>query len=791
MFLFLDALALTFSPEARQDSWSAALRTSQWIGLAIWSPTFLLAHRLLTRRLPNRDPYLLPIAALLSGWGLMTLFRLDPGLGFRQSAWLLVGVSALILIIQERRSLHVLRQYKYLMLAAGLTLMALTLILGTNPAGAGPRLWLGCCGVYLQPSEPLKLLLVAYLAAYLADQVSRRAGLIPVALPAILVTGLSLTLLLVQRDLGTASIFILLPAAMLYMATSRGRIPVVTVAIMFAAAYIGYLSIDVVHARLESWLNPWSDPTGRSYQIVQSLMSIANGGVFGRGPGMGSPTLVPVAQSDFIFAAISEETGLLGALGLVAALVIWIMRGMTIAIRTSNSYERLLAAGLTTYMGLQAVLIIGGDLRLLPLTGVTLPFVAYGGSSLLTAFVATALLISISSRLQQSPSGRNNPKPLQVTAAVLCLGLVGASISQAWWAVIRSPDLLSRTDNPRRAIADRYVKRGALLDRNSLPIDVTIGTSGNLERRYWYPPLAPVSGYTHPVYGQAGLEATLDNYLRGLQGNPASLVAWDQLIYGTPPPGLDVRLTIDLGLQEQADNAIGGFKGALVLINARSGEILAMASHPGFDPNALDETGGQLAHDQGSPLINRATQGAYALGKASDPFLSASGLGSATAADLAALYQTLGFFTPPQLRIPVGSATLPRDPSDVRVSPLQVAIASAALSNGGILPAPRIALAVDTPQQGWVVLPALEASKVGFDAVNAEAAAQKLAVAQEVYWEYLRIVEQSPGQYVTWYLAGSVPQWTGTPIAIAVLLEANDPRAAAIGQHVLLAALNR
>ncbi len=179
------------------------------------------------------------------------------------------------------------------------------------------------------------------------------------------------------------------------------------------------------------------------------------------------------------------------------------------------------------------------------------------------------------------------------------------------------------------------------------------------------------------------------------------------------------------------------------------------------------------------------------MGKASDPFLVASGLGPIAAADIAGLYQKLGFFEPPQLRAPVGSVALPQNPSDARVSPLQVAVASAALSNGGTLPAPRIALAVDTPEQGWVVLPALQASRIGFDVAHANAAAAKLSVAQEVYWEYLTVVEQSPGQYATWYLAGSIPEWKGTPVTIVVLLEADDPRAASIGRHVLLAALNR
>jgi cell division protein FtsW (lipid II flippase) len=789
LFLFLFAATLMLSPAAREHSWSVGLRTSQWAGLTIWAVAFLLGHHLVSRYLPDRDPYLLPIAGLLSGWGVLTVYRLDPGLGIRQAVWLVISLAALVLIVRRSDGLTLLRRYKYVLLAAGLLLTSLTLVLGTNPAGAGPRLWLGCCGVYLQPSEPLKLLLVAYLAAYLADQASIRTGIFPLLLPTLLVTGLALVLLLVQRDLGTASIFILLPAVMLYLATDKRRVLLATAGALVVAAMVGFFFIDVVHARLEAWINPWTDPSGHSYQIIQSLLAIANGGVLGRGPGLGSPTLVPVAQSDFIFAAISEETGLVGSIGVLTAYAIWLLRGATIAVRASDRYHRLLAAGLTSYIGIQAILIIGGNLRLLPLTGVTLPFVAYGGSSLLTSFVATALLLTISADTRFKPAPLRSPRPFSVVAALLTLGLIAAAATQAWWAVVRNSDLLSRTDNPRRSIADRYVKRGSLLDRNNEPIDITVGDSGSFRRNYLYPDLAPISGYTHPVYGQAGLEASLDTYLRGLQGNPASLIWWDQLLYGTPPAGLDVRLSIDLGLQRQADQSLGTLHGAVVLLNARSGEILAMASHPTYDPNELDEIGSALATESDAPLLNRATQGSYILGSAAGPLLQAAGLTPTAQGQALALYQRLGFYTSPALRMQVGTAMQPGDPQLLRVSPLQMAVAAASLSNEGTRPAPRIALAVNTPQQGWVVLPALQTPQTVLDSSSANSTAVELTVKQETYWEYLA-VSQAAGNFVTWYIAGTIPNWQGTPVAIAVLTEGNDARAAQVGRQVLHAALN-
>jgi hypothetical protein len=244
---------------------------------------------------------------------------------------------------------------------------------------------------------------------------------------------------------------------------------------------------------VDAWLNPWLDPSGRSYQIVQSLMAVANGGIGGRGPGMGSPSLVPISVSDFIFSAISEESGLVGTIGLFALLGFFLARGMGVALRASDSFRRLLAAGLTAYLGAQSLLIIGGNLRLLPLTGVTLPFVSYGGSSLLTSYLSLSSDLLISNQAEEEPAPLPHPQPYLVLSSILGLGLIAASLANGWWAVWRGPDLLARTDNPRRAISDRYVQRGSLLDRNAAPINLTQGQAGSYTRLYSYPDLAPIA----------------------------------------------------------------------------------------------------------------------------------------------------------------------------------------------------------------------------------------------------------------------------------------------------------
>lgn len=789
-FLFLFSLILTLSPAVRERTFAADFRWMHWLGFAFWALMFLIAHRVTSIQLPDRDPYLLPAAALLSGWGLLTVWRLDPVFGLRQTLWLIISVGVLLMGMRLPIELGFLRRYKYVLLTSGFVLTALTLIFGTNPGGFGPRLWLGCCGLYFQPSEPLKLLLVVYLAAYLSDRIPARLSFLPLFLPTIVVTTVALLLLLVQRDLGTASIFILLYSAILYLATDRRRILLGTAAGLLVAGAVGYMFVNVIRTRVDVMLDPWSDPSGRSYQVVQSLLAVANGGTLGRGPGLGSPTLVPVAISDFIFSAIVEETGLLGSLGLIAILSLILTRGIRTALRAPDRFRRFLAAGIVAYLGIQSLLIIGGNLRLVPLTGVTLPFVSYGGSSLLTSFIALLFLLLIGSQHEKDPATISSARPYTLIGGLLGAGMMAAAVALGWWTLIRGPDLLTRTDNPRRAIADRYVPRGELVDRDNLPLNVTTGESGSYLREYLYPELAPILGYTHPVFGQAGLEASLDDYLRGLQGNPASLIWWDQLLFGTPPPGLDVRLSLQLALQMKADQLIGAHPGAIVLLNAANGEILVMASHPGFDPNRLDQEGDQLSNNPAAPLINRAAQGAYLPGTALQPLIRAQfGTTEPDWEPLRAYYKRLGLYAAPQLRMPVNPPADLRE-GELRVSPLQVALASAALSNGGTVPSPRIALAVNTLQDGWVVLAPLGDPFEAVRPAGANEAAQRLVTPGRAYWEHVGQAVQDD-TVITWFLGGTVPRWQGTPLALAVVLEENNTfLAERIGQELLESALN-
>ena len=788
-FLFLYSLILTLAPAVRERSWDVDYRWSHWLGFLIWLGLAGLANLITAQMLPDRDPYVFPAAALLSGWGLLTIWRLDNTFGIRQTVWLIISMGIFIAGLRLPQNLGFLRRYKYVLLSGGLFLTALTLIFGTNPSGVGPRLWLGCCGLYFQPSEPLKLLLVIYLAAYHADRVPIRLRVFPLLIPTIVVTGLALLILFVQRDLGTASIFILLYTSILYLVTARRRVLLGTAAGLALALFIGYISVDVIRIRVEGWINPWSDPAGQSYQIVQSLLAVANGSTFGRGPGIGSPGLVPVAISDFIFAAIAEEAGLVGTIGLIAIIGLILSRGMIASLRSPDKFRRFLAAGVTVYLGTQSLLIIGGNLRLFPLTGVTLPFVSYGGSSLLTSFIALLILLIIGCQNETEPAPLEKPLPYTLLSGLLGIGFAAAALTAAWWAVIRGPDLLARTDNPRRAIADRYVPRGNLLDRNNRPINVTRGSSGSFERIYLHPNLGPITGYIHPVYGQAGLEATLDDYLRGLKGNPSSLIWWDHLLYGTPPPGNDARLSIDLLLQAKTDQLLGTHSGAIVLMNAQTGEILAIASHPTFDPNKLDEDGATLTNDPKAPLLNRATQGQYPLGTILQPLIKTQ-YGDITPNDseILAFYKKLGLFQPPEINMPVVLVNEPGTVEAIRVSPLQVVLTAATMSNHGVIPSPRITMAVNTPEQGWVVLSTLNQPIEAVQPEVADETALSLIAGQKPYWGHISRISNDDS-VISWFIAGTLPDWQGLPLVVVVALEEdNTTLASNIGSQILIEA---
>jgi cell division protein FtsW (lipid II flippase) len=845
LLLIAYALILSLAPAIRFHAESGNYRLDHWLGVIIWFGVFSFIHHQSTRRLPARDPYIVPIISLLTGLGLMTIWRLFPALGLRQTIWLVIASLVVFAGLQFPAFLQALRRYKYIWLVSGLILTALTIVMGENPTGAGPKLWLKLFGIYFQPSEPLKLLLIAYLAAYFTDRPAVRYRFLESLLPTLAIAGMALGLLVSQQDLGTASIFLMIYLAMLYTAQGKNYILWVSPLLILLAGVIGYFQIGVVRIRIDTWLAPFADPSGAAYQVIQSMIAIAEGGMIGAGPGLGSPGLIPVSISDFIFSAIAEEMGLLGVTGLIILYTVLIFRGVKISTNAQSTFHRFLALGLTFYFGIQSILIIGGNIGLLPLTGVTLPFVSYGGSSLVVSFGAMLILLTISHHSGENQSRKPTPHPRYVWLSGLLLGvliveIIATSLLSFW----QSPELITRLENPRWVVYDRFQERGNILDRNNEIIMSNTGEVGSYQRISSHHALYPVIGYTSGIYGQTGIEMSMYPFLRGLEGYPYDDLFWQDLLYNQPPVGLNVRLTLDLKLQRKADALLGEENGAILLMNADSGEILVMASHPYFNAATLEEDWEALINDPDAPLVNRATQGKYPPGTAlfplilsqqvnridntplpgdllpkssltescalpveSDPTwqqLAAAGCSEALNALMVLIspqalfdhFLVLGLAEEPPIRLSVAEIEAPLDFTDImgsangdtelNISPLQIALAASAITHQGILPAPRIVNGYQSPEGAWITLPKLSENRQAIPQNQADFVSQLLAVPESPYWQVTARVLAEEEQVISWFVAGTTAAWQGQPFTIVVVLETDNPeKAESIGFSLL------
>lgn len=369
---------------------------------------YVIAHIAVRRLAPRAVGTLLPLAAVLNGLGFVTIARLDRDLARIQSIWSAVGVGAFVLTLLLVRNIRTLERYTYTFAFVALALLLVPLVPGLGVTFNGARIWAHIGPLHFQPGEPAKVLWVAFFAGYLTQkrellsEGSRSIGRLrlPAARhlgPLIATWGVSILVLVFEKDLGSSLLFFGVFAAMLYMATERSAYLIGSLALFSAGATAGYHMFAHVRDRVQGWLNPWPYRLDvKGYQIIQSWYAFAAGGVYGKGLGLGAPDQIPLATSDFIFAAIGEELGMLGTLAIVACFLLLVGSGFRIALESTRAFPKLFAAGLTTILGLQTFIIIGGVTRMLPLTGITLPFVSYGGSSLVANFVILALLLRMS-----------------------------------------------------------------------------------------------------------------------------------------------------------------------------------------------------------------------------------------------------------------------------------------------------------------------------------------------------------------------------------------------------------
>lgn len=656
------------------------------IGLA---GSFLIAHLALRYFTPGADPALLPIVFVIAGVGITFVTRLAPTLATRQVLWLLLGVGAMIVTLALVQNLENLTKYKYTVVGVGLVLLLLPILIGVSRGGS--KLWLSIGGISIQPGELAKVCICLFLAFFLAENRERMSVIshnifgikiphIRMLFPLLLMWALSLVIVIFERDLGSAVLFYGIFLIMLFTATGRWSYIVIGAILLVVGGIGAYHFFSHVQVRFSIWLDPFQDPSGMGLQIVQSLYSLADGGLFGSGIGKGLATKIPVVESDFIFSSMAEELGLLGGSAILLLFMLFAIRGFATAARAKSDAAAFVAVGLTSAISLQAFLIVGGVTRLIPLTGVTLPFMSQGGSSLVASFIIVALLLRCGDAgtgrsVEMSGSGvhaklalagkqaikaatGNKPtvnadefdddlpgdeltriertnfisrfkmftpesgvlgrvalgKRLTILVGTFTLLFAALIANLGYIQIVQAHDLQHMPNNNHTIEQAAAIKRGSISTSDGVILAQSVEQDGVYARVYPQGKLAShVVGYVSQRYGTTGVESTQNETLTGHKDYANWKNALDSLA-GKALPGNDVVLTINSKIQEAAEQALQNERGAVVVINPKTGAILAMASSPNFDANKLESYMKNSDKDQHGPLYDRATQALYAPG---------------------------------------------------------------------------------------------------------------------------------------------------------------------------------
>ena len=628
---------------------------------------FAAAHVAVRILAPDADPVILPVVFLLSGIGIAFVTRLAPDLAENQVLWLFISVAAMIATLFFVRNLDKLADYKYTLGLIGVILLILPMIIGTEKNGS--KLWLTFGGFSFQPGELAKILIVLFLAFYLASNrealsvTAHRVGpfRIPrfrMLLPLFIMWGISLLIVIFERDLGSALLFFMYFVVMLYVATGRWSYVFIAIGLLVIGFFFCYHFFSHVKIRVDIWLDPWSDAQNSGYQIVQSLYSIADGDLVGTGIGKGMPTLIPFVESDFLFSAIAEEMGLLGASAVIILYMLFCVRGFATAARAKSDSSAFAAVGLTTVIGFQAFLIIAGVTKRLPLTGVTLPFMSQGGSSLLSSFIIVGLLLRAGDEgtgreaqlVASAPDTGNGRVSLlgaqasafvhgshararfevqgeesgvlgrvalgkRLTALITAFAVLFAALiaNLTYLQVINASTIQHMSSNNHTIAKSAYVQRGAIITSDGVTLAESLRQEdGTYLRSYPQGSLAAHTvGYISTRYGTSGIESTMNDTLTG----SSNYSDWKSALYslaGVQEPGNTVALTINSQMQRAAESALEGYTGAVVVLDPSTGAVLAKASAPTYSYDQLDDI--MSSGGSGSQLLDRTTQALYSPG---------------------------------------------------------------------------------------------------------------------------------------------------------------------------------
>lgn len=657
-------------------------------GLAGFVLAFALAHVLVRRFAARADPFLLPLTALLSGLGLMMTYSVkDPWrdtlvFGGQVRGIVFWGLLALLIPLTPLFARLNLRRYEYVYALAGVWLMVLLLVAGHGPGGARIQVF------GFEPIEIIKVLLALFAAAFLAARrgmgsgeeapasrpaapsageagkpvSSMKAPLLRPAdfAPMALLYGFALLLFAIVRDLGPAVLLLGLLIALLYMTTQRLLYPVVGAALLAVSAIVGYkLHFGFFATRVVMWLHPFSNTDRHGEQLGQALWGFATGGLTGSGLGLGDANVMPRAGSDLVFASVGEQLGLVGTLATLIVYTLLLARGMRIARLAVTEFDRMLASGLTVLLTLQAMIITGGVTGLVPLTGITLPFVSFGTSSLVANFFCIGLLLQLSGK-RLPPEAADLATPgwtraaRRVALAAVAYLLLGVGVARLMYVqgiaadalavrAVRIPDadgVVRPHVNPRLLLFAQGIARGRILDRNGLVLaqDAPRGDADGVpflcpDGRARLYAGGPSCG--HLLLAAEGVRTDANPIgqnarLRGYSSLASLLPAYRARFrpFAHSPQGHDVSLTVDANLQKASLAALTKYaalvrdrrtglpkhKGAAVLLDVATGDTLAIVSLPAFDPSRLTAPQWERLHtalDKDNPLLNRALAGLY------------------------------------------------------------------------------------------------------------------------------------------------------------------------------------
>lgn len=604
---------------------------------------FVIAHIATRRFAPGADPALLPIAFALSGIGIAFVTRLAPDLAVNQVMWLFLGVAFMVLVLAFVRNLDKVANYKYTLMIAGFLLLLSPLVPGLGQEIYGSRIWLSLGGFSFQPGEIAKIIIVLFLAGYLAQNremlsvFTVRVGPfrlpdIRTLLPLILMWGVALLIVVFEKDLGSALVLFFMFLVMLYVATGKKFYLVIGLGLIAVGGVGAFLAFDHVQVRVNTWLDPFADAQNTGYQLTQAIYSIADGDLFGVGLGNGLAEQIPVVESDFIFADIAEEIGLLGAAGVLLLFLCFAIRGFVTAARAKSDVSSFVAVGLTSVIVLQAFIIVGGVTRLIPLTGITLPFISQGGSSLLASFIIVGLLLrcgdegtgvgqemtsATSSLHANSVLGRVSLGKRLSHSMLFCSALFALLVANLTMIMVVQADYYQGMPGNNHSLAkEARTERGTISTYDGVVLAQSVPTEdGTFERVYPAGDLASqVVGYSSARFGTSGIEQAYNDTLKGKE----NFASWTDVLNsfaGIGGAGNDVALTLNSKIQQAAQDALSGETGACVVMDPDTGAILAMASSPTYDAADFETVIEQANADSSDTrLINRAIHALYSPG---------------------------------------------------------------------------------------------------------------------------------------------------------------------------------